>query len=193
MLRESLARGADEAFHLWDESFEGSDGFAIATILATFIKERPCNLVLMGTQADDDCAGQLGGMLGAMLGVPSATLVHNIEVQDGKVKIVRELEGGLSEALEMDLPAVVSVATGLNEPRFVSIRAVRKVSGIDIPVLEIGDIGLEESAVGAVGSRIEIEKIFLPPEGEGAEMIGGSPDEAAARLAEILKEKGGIA
>ncbi len=192
MLRESLARGADEAFLLGDESFEGSDSFATARILATFIKDRPFDLILTGTQADDDCAGQLGGMLGAMLGVPSATLVHKIDIQDGKIGIIRELEGGLSESLELDLPAVVSVATGLNEPRFVSIRAVRKVASIEIPILELGDVGLEESEVGANGSRIVIEKVFLPPEGEGAEIIAGSPEEAAAKLAEILKEKGGI-
>ncbi len=192
MLRESLARGADEAFQLWDEAFEGSDGFAIAGILANFIKDRSCDLVLTGTQADDDCAGQLGGMLAAKLGAPHATLVHRVDPQDGKVAVVRELEAGLSEELELDLPAVISVATGLNEPRFVSIRAVRKVAGIEIPVLEMGDLGLEESAVGEAGSKIQVEEVFLPPEGEGAEIIKGSPEEAAERLAHILKEKGGI-
>jgi electron transfer flavoprotein beta subunit len=192
MLRESLARGADEAFHLWDDAFEGSDGFAVARILAQFIKQRPYDLILTGTLADDDCAGQLGGMLAAMLGIPNSTLVSKIETQDGKIKFNRELEGGLYESVEMDLPALVSVATGLNEPRFVAIRAVRKVAGLEIPVLGLGEIGLEESQVGSSGSRIQIENVSLPPEGEGAEIIKGSPEEAAARLAEILKEKGGI-
>ncbi|MEW6112853.1 MAG: electron transfer flavoprotein subunit beta/FixA family protein [Thermodesulfobacteriota bacterium] len=193
MLREGLARGADEAYHLWDDSFEGSDGYAVASILAAFIKARPFNVVLTGTQADDDCAGQLGGMLAAMLGVPGATLVHKISIQDRKAEIIRELEGGLSENLEMDLPAVISVATGLNEPRFVSIRAVRKVAGMEIPVVDREGVGVDESKVGSQGSRTRIEKVFLPPEGEGAEIIQGSAEEAATRLAEILKEKGGIA
>ncbi len=192
MLREALARGADEAVHLTDEAFEGSDGFATARIMSSFIKSRPCDLVLTGTQADDDCAGQFGGMLAAMLEVPVATLVHKVDLQDGKAKVIRELEGGLSEELEIDLPAVISVATGLNEPRFVSIRAVRKVAGMDIPSMGLADIGLEASQVGGNGARIEIEKVFLPPEGEGAEIISGSAEEAAGRLAEILKEKGGI-
>lgn len=193
MLREALARGADEAVHICDEAAEGSDGYATARILAKFIQGRSCDLVLMGTQADDDCAAQVGGMLGAMLGVPSATLVHKVDPQDGKLNIIRELEGGLSEALDMDLPAVVAVATGLNEPRFVSIRAVRKVAGIDIPVMELADIGVDTAEVGPDGSKVVIESITLPPEGEGAEIISGSAEEAAARLAEILKEKGGIA
>jgi electron transfer flavoprotein beta subunit len=192
MLREGLARGADEAFHLWDDAFEGSDGYATARIMAGFLKKRSFDLVLCGTQADDDCAGQFGGMLGAMLGVPSAALVQKIDIQDGSATITRELEGGLSEVLEIDLPAVISVATGLNEPRFVSIRAVRKVAGMEIPTMACGDLGLSEQEVGEAGARTSVEKVFLPPEGEGAEIIAGSPEEAAARLAEILKEKGGI-
>jgi len=192
MLRESLARGADEAFNLWDDSFEGSDGFAVATILAQFIKNRPFDLVLTGTLAEDDGGGQVGGMLAAMLGIPSATLASKIEVKDGKMTFVQELEGGLYQAVEMDLPALVAVATGLNEPRFVSIRAVRKVASVEIPVVDAGELGLDESLVGAAGSRIQVEQVSLPPEGEGAEIIKGSPEEAAARLAEILKEKGGI-
>jgi electron transfer flavoprotein alpha/beta subunit len=75
----------------------------------------------------------------------------------------------------------------------VSIRAVRKVAAVEIPVLDTGQIGVNESSVGAQGSKTEIEKLSLPPEGEGAEIISGSPEEAAERLAEILKEKGGIA
>lgn len=192
MLRESLARGADEAFHLWDEAFEESDGYAIATILAKFVKDRPCDLILAGTLADDDCSGQVGGMLAAMLGVPSATLVSAIEFEDGKVKCNKELEGGLYEALEMDLPALLSVATGLNEPRFVSIRAVRKVASIEIPIVDKDELGLEDSQVGSEGSKTEIEEVAMPPEGEGAEIISGGAEEAAAKLAEILKEKGGI-
>jgi electron transfer flavoprotein beta subunit len=192
MLRESLARGADEAFHIWDEGMEGSDGFAVARVLAQFLKDRPHDLVLTGTLADDNCSGQTGGMLAAMLGVPVATLASGIAVENGKVRLRRELEGGLYEAIEMDLPCVISVATGLNEPRFVSIRAVRKVASLEIPVLELGDVGLDASQVGTDGSRVETVSMSLPPEGEGAEIIKGKAEEAAARLAEILKEKGGI-
>ena len=192
MLRESLARGADEAFHLWDDAFEESDGFAVATILAKFIKDRPCDLILTGTLADDDCSGQMGGMLAAMLGVPSATLVSAIAFDGGKVTCNKELEGGLYEAIEMDLPAALSVATGLNEPRFVSIRAVRKVASIDIPMMDMEELGIEEDQVGEAGSKIEVVEAAMPPEGEGAEIIGGGAEEAAAKLAEILKEKGGI-
>lgn len=190
MLRECLARGADEAFQIWNDAFEGSDGYVIARTLAEFVKKRPFDLILTGTLAEDDGGGQVGGMLGAMLGVPCATLVSQIEISDGKARFRRELEGGLYEKVEMELPAVISVATGLNEPRFVSIRAVRKVASVEIPTIDVDELGLDENQVGLAGSRITVENVFLPPEGEGAEIIKGSVEESAARLAEILKEKG---
>ena len=192
MLRECLARGADEAFLLWDESCAGSDSFATAQILAQFIKGRAHDLILTGTLAEDDCAGALGGVLAAMLGILASTLVSAIEPDGGKVRFRRELEGGLYEAVEMDLPALLAVATGLNEPRFVSIRAVRKVAGIEIPVTAPADFGLDASKIGASGARIQIESMVMPPEGEGAEIISGTAEDAAGKLAEILKEKGGI-
>ncbi len=190
MLRECLARGADEAFQIWNDAFEGSDGYVVAKALAEFIKKKPFDLILTGTLAEDDGGGQVGGMLAAMLGVPSANLVSHIELGDGKAKFRRELEGGLYENIEMELPAVISVATGLNEPRFVSIRAVRKVASVEIPTVDLDELGLEENQVGFAGSRTLIESVFLPPEGEGAEIIKGATEEAASRLAEILKEKG---
>lgn len=193
MLRECLARGADEAFQIWDDACDGSDGFAVAKMLAKFAQGRKFDVVLTGTLADDDCGGQVGGMLAAMLDVPGSTLVNKIDAQDGKITVLRELEAGLSEKLELDLPAVVSVATGLNEPRFVSVRAVRKVASAEIPCLDLAELGIAESEVGAAGSRVQVERVFLPPEGEGAEIIGGTPEQAAERLATILKEKGGLA
>jgi electron transfer flavoprotein beta subunit len=193
ILRESLARGADEAFMIWDDAFEGSDAFATAAVLAGVIKQRPYDVILTGTLADDDCGGQVGGMLAAMLEVPSASLVSALEFDSGKVKYRRELEGGLYAIEEIDLPCQLAVATGLNEPRFVSIRAVRKVASIEIPTIDLAGAGLEESNVGPEGSRIEVTAASMPPEGAGAEILKGSVEEAAARLAEILKEKGGIA
>ncbi len=192
MLRECLARGADEAVQLWDDAFEGSDGFATAKIMAEFIKKRPYNLILTGTLADDDCAAQTPGMLAAMLNIPCATLVSKIEIDDSRATFHKELEGGLYEIIQMDLPAVLAVATGLNEPRFVSIRAVRKVASMDIPVMGTSDLDLSNNEVGEQGSRVKMFNMAMPPEGEGAEILKGSAEEAAARLAEILKEKGGI-
>ncbi|MGA8833635.1 MAG: electron transfer flavoprotein subunit beta/FixA family protein [Desulfomonilaceae bacterium] len=192
MLRECLARGADEAFQIWSDQMEGGDGYATASVLSQFIKGRPHDLILTGTLAEDDGAGQLGGMLAAMLDIPSATLVSKIEIKDQKASFVRELEGGLYESMEMDLPCLIAVATGLNEPRFVSIRAVRKVTSIEIPNVGIDEIGIDACKAGQSGARVEIEQVSLPPEGEGAQIITGKPEEAAARLAEILKEKGAI-
>jgi len=191
-LRECLARGADEAFQVWSDEMEGGDGYCTASILAKFIKNRDFDLVLTGTLAEDDGAGQVGGMLAAMLDIPSSTLVSKIEINDKKASFWRELEGGLYESIETDIPCLISVATGLNEPRFVSIRAVRKVASIDIPNMGIEELGMDAGQVGQAGARLVMEEVSLPPEGEGAEIIAGKPEESAARLAEILKEKGAL-
>ena len=90
-----------------EDLYEENDDYISAYDLSSFESTWLSSINGLGTQADDDCAGQLGGMLAAMLGIPNTTLVNKLEVQNGKVGIVRELEGGLSEALEIDLPAVV--------------------------------------------------------------------------------------
>jgi hypothetical protein len=97
MLREGLARGADEAFLLADESFEGSDGYATARILAAFIKQRPYDLVLTGTLADDDCGGQLGGMLFNPLCVLLLQASRNLLVQFQALRCDQFLIHGLAE------------------------------------------------------------------------------------------------
>ena len=198
MLRESLARGADEAFHLWDESIEGSDGYAIARILAKFIKDRPYDLVLTGTQAEDDCAGQLGGMLGAMLGVPSATLVHKIDVQDGKVGIVRELEGGISEALDMDLPAVISIDKGVSvqesepiqEARYASLPGIMKAKKKEIKPFGLGDSGLSADDVGAGGAKVKVAAYEpLPERAAGKVFKEMETADAVKEVVKLLREE----
>jgi len=111
-IRKCLAMGADDAMRLSDPAFAGSDGFATAKALAEAIRKIQYDLILTGTQAEDDGYGQVGVTLAELLGVPHAALVNRIEVQDKKVKAHRELEGGLEEVVEIDLPAVLTIQTG---------------------------------------------------------------------------------
>jgi electron transfer flavoprotein beta subunit len=105
----------------------------------------------------------------------------------------RELEGGLEEVVEIDLPAVLTIQTGINEPRYVSIMGIRKVAKKEIKTLKTSDLNLKPEEVGAAGSDIRLEKVFLPPVGEGAEMLEGKPEDIAAKVFDILKDKGGLA
>lgn len=192
ILRREMAMGADKGILLSDDAFNGSDGKGIAAILKAEIEKGKYDLILTGAQADDGAA-QVGGMLAAMLDMPYASLVNKIEiVSDNVIKIGREIEGGNQEMSEIDLPCVLSIQTGINEPRYVGIRGIRKVASVEIPVHGSGDLGIASGSVGAAGAKVKRVDYFVPPMGEGAEILEGSSDEIAEKLIELLKSKGGI-
>ena len=93
---------------------------------------------------------------------------------------------------EIELPCVLSIQTGINEPRYVGIRGIRKVASIEIPVYGTGDLGVSADAVGETGAKVKRMDYFVPELGEGAEMLEGSTEEIVEKLIELLKAKGGI-
>ncbi len=191
-VRREMAMGADNGILLSDDAFEGSDGKGIAAILKAEVEKGKYDLILTGALADDG-AGQVGGMLAAMLDLPYASLVNSIEVlDDTKIKAGREIEGGNQEMNEIDLPAVLSIQTGINEPRYVGIRGIRKVASVEIPVHGTGDLGIDAATVGVSGAKVQRADYFVPDLGEGAEMLEGSTDEIIDKLIELLKAKGGL-
>jgi electron transfer flavoprotein beta subunit len=189
-LRKCLARGADKAIRLTDPKFADSDGYAIAKILHSAIKTMPHDLILTGMQAGDDGYAMVGPILAEMLKVPHATMVKKIELGMGTAKINRELEGGLEEQIEIRLPALFSLQTGINEPRYVSIMGIRKAMQKEIKVMALADTGLTENDVGPAGSWIRIDKLYVPPVEKEAEFLKGNPDEVATKIAEILRSRG---
>ena len=189
-LRMCLAKGADKAIRLTDERFEGSDGYATARILAEAIRDMDYDLVLTGCMADDDGAAQVGVTLAEMLGIPHAALVVSTEVEDGKMKVHRELEGGLHEVLEIKLPALLTIQTGINEPRYASIFGIRKAMKKQIETLGLDDLGLAEDAVGEAGSKTSLVKLFIPEVTAQATILEGSPEEVSSELVTILKNEG---
>ncbi len=192
VVRREMAMGANQGILLSDDAFEGSDGKGIATLLKGAVDKGNYDLILTGALADDG-AGQVGGMLAAMLEVPYASVVNYIEIlEDKKLKIGREVEGGNQELNEIDLPCVLSIQTGINEPRYVGIRGIRKVASVEIPVWGAADLGLAAESVGAAGAQVKRVDYFVPELGEGAEILEGSTDEVAEKLIELIKAKGGI-
>ena len=192
VLRREMAMGADNGVHLMDDAFEGSDGRAVAAILKAEIEKGNYDLVLTGALADDG-ASQVGGMLAAMLDWPYASVVNQIDLTDGnKIRVGREIEGGNQEVNDIELPCVLSIQTGINEPRYVGIRGIRKVASVDIPVHGLSDLGLAADMLGEAGARVKRVDYFVPELGEGAEMLEGSTEEIIDKLIEMLKAKGGI-
>ena len=192
VLRREMAMGADNGILLSDEAFLGSDGKGIATALKAAVDKGNYDLILTGAQADDG-AGQIGGMLAAMLDWPYASLVNVIDIlDDKKIKVGREIAGGNQEMSEMDLPCVLSIQTGINEPRYVGIRGIRKVASMEIPVHGASDLGIAPDTVGESAAKVKKVDYFEPELGEGAEILEGSTDEILDKLVELLKSKGGI-
>ena len=191
VLRREMAMGANNGLLLDDDAFEDSDGKGIATALAAAVQKGNYDLIMTGAQADDG-AGQVGGMLAALLDMPYASLVNKIEVAGGKLTVGREIEGGNQEMNEIDLPCVLSIQTGINEPRYVGIRGIRKVASVDIPTMGTGDLGVDAASVGEAGAKVKRLDYFVPDLGEGAEMLEGSTEEIIEKLIELLKAKGGL-
>ena len=192
VVRREMAMGADKGILLSDDTFEGSDGKGVASIIKAEVEKGNYDLIMTGAQADEG-AGQVGGMLAAMLDWPYASLVNLIEiVDDKKIKVSREIAGGNQEMYEIDIPCVLSIQTGINEPRYVGIRGIRKVASMEIPVHGTSELGIDPESVGKSGAKVKRLDYFMPDLGEGAEILEGSTDEIIDKLIEFLKAKGGI-
>jgi electron transfer flavoprotein beta subunit len=192
ILRREMAMGAHHGVLISDEAFSGSDGRGIATILKAFVQKGNYDLVLTGVQAEDGGA-QVGGMLAAMLDYPFASLVNSIEVLDGrKLKIGREIAGGNKEISEIDLPCVLSIQTGINEPRYVGMRGIRAVASVPVPTYGVSELGIDTGAVGHAAAKVKRVDYFLPALGKGAEMLEGSREEVIEKLVGLVAAKGGL-
>ncbi len=192
VLRREMAMGANHGVLITDHAFAESDGRGIATILKAFAQKNNYDLILTGVQAEDGAA-QVGGMLAAMLDYPFASLVTFIEVLDGrKLKISREIEGGNKEMNEIDLPCVLSIQTGINEPRYVGMRGIRAVASVPIPTFGASELGIDPGAVGEAAAKVKRVDYFVPALGKGAEMLHGSREENVDRVLELVAAKGGL-
>jgi len=191
VLRRQLAMGANQAVLLSDDGFNGSDGRGIATILRDFVRKGHYDLILTGVQADDGAA-QVGGMLAAMLDYPFASLVNSISVQNGRLLVSREIEGGNREMNEIDLPCVLSIQTGINEPRYVGMRGIRQVASVPIPTFGAAGVGTDPATVGQKAARVKRMDYFVPARGKGAEMLQGSRKENTQKVLELVAAKGGL-
>jgi electron transfer flavoprotein beta subunit len=192
VLRREMAMGASHGVLIADDAFSGSDGRGLATILAAFIRKNHFDLILTGVQAEDGGA-QVGGMLAAMLDYPFASLVNLIEVLDGnKLKVSREIAGGNKEISEIELPCVLSIQTGINEPRYVGMRGIRQVASVPIPTFGASDLGVSPGTVGLAAAKVTRIDYFVPAAGKGAEILEGTREEIAEKLAELVAAKGGL-
>ncbi len=191
MIRMAMAKGCDQAVRVEDERIAAHDPLMVAKVLAGAIKGQEFDLVLTGCMANDNWNMVTGVALAEELGVNHASMVNKMEILDGKVKVHRELEGGLLEAVELELPAVITIQTGINEPRYAPIRGIRQAQKKELKVVGLDDLGMDSSTVDVDASQIVLEKLYIPEVESSAEFIEGEPEEKAEKLASIL-HKGGL-
>jgi len=192
ILRSGLAMGADRALHLLDPKFKGADEFATAATLAKAIgKDGGADLVLTGVQSDDLGTGMTGTMIAEFLACEHATVVVGVEAfPDARsVKARRELEGGVNEVVEMPLPAVLTIQFGINQPRYASLKGIMAAKKKEFKAWSAADLEMPENAVGKSGAMYDVKEIFLPERKSHVDIIGGKPDEAAAKLVEKLRKE----
>jgi len=191
MIRMALAKGCDRAKRIEDERIADHDPLMVAKVLAGAIKSEEFDLIMTGCMANDDGHMSTGVALAEELGVNHASMVKKVEVLDGKVKAHRELEGGLMEVVELELPAVLTIQTGINEPRYAPIRGIRQAQKKELSVAGLDDLGIDPAEVGAEASQVVLENLYIPEVESAAEFIEGEPEEKAEKLASILV-KGGL-
>ena len=191
-VRMALAKGADRAVRVWDDALESAEYLSVeakAELLAAVAEEEEPDLVFSGVQAADDANGATGVALANKLDMEWAAVVNTLGLDiEGEVAHVhRELEGGIEELTDVQTPAVLTIQSGINEPRYASLRGIRQAQQKPLDIHELGDLGLDESTLDADVERTSMYE----PESEGdATLWEGSAEETAGQLADFLREKG---
>lgn len=189
-LLSALAKGADRGVRVWDDSLEDADALSVARVLAAVVAPEAPDLILCGVQSSDAVNSATGIALAGHLGMPHVAVVKRIELEGRAATIERELEGGLVELLRISLPALLTIQTGINEPRYATLRAIKQAREKPLEVRSLADVGLgAEQVAAACGSHRR--RLAHPEKGEGAQILDGSTAEVAARIASIVRERVG--
>jgi electron transfer flavoprotein beta subunit len=182
-IKEAMAKGADRGIHVVDDKFFQLDPLGSARSLAAAIQKQKFDLILTGLQSDDHGFGQTGVLLAELLGLPHATIIMQIEVTEARMKLKRELEAGWFQWMEVPLPAVLSIQSGINKPRYATLKGIMAAKK-----KEINSIPRESLGVDATTTQ-KVERIYVPQKTKKTEMLTGSAKEAAAKLVEKLKHE----
>jgi len=182
-LRKGLAMGATDAIFVPVEGSMG-DAFLSATVLAAALKPIQPDLVLAGVESNDLGGSQVGVLVAEQLGYVAATMTISVQVgNDGVLNVRRELEGGNFVEVNLQMPAVLTIQTGLNEPRYPSLKGIMAAKRKNLVRLELSSLDLSGSQL------VETIEYSYPPQRERAQMLEGSSEAIAGELVSLLREK----
>jgi len=178
-IRDALARGADRALHVDDDALASADAFAVAGALAAALKDEQPDLVLTGLQSDDQGFASVGVILAETMGFPHATIIMDVQVEGGALRVKRELEAGWFQWVAMPLPAVLTIQSGINQLRYATLKGIMAAKKKEIR---------KAASPGAADAKQEIVSIYFPDKGKKTQMIAGSPADAATELVKKLRD-----
>ena len=181
-IREALAKGADRALHIEVEDPTAYDALATARLLAAAIAAESPDLILAGIQSDDLGSGQTGPMLAELLSLPHVSLVMEVETTATGIRVKRELEDGWNQLVEMALPALVTIQSGISKLRYPTLMGIKKARTKEVKRLLPADLAAAGSPSG-----VAIERLYLPERTKQTQFLEGTPQQAAAQLVEKLK------
>ena len=181
-IREALAKGADRAIHIEEEDLGAFDPLDAARLLAAALAPEKPDLVLTGLQSDDLGYGQTGVILAELLGLPHATIIMQVEKLDGSIRVKRELEDGWFQHVEMPLPALLTIQSGINKLRYATLMGIKKSKNKEIRGVTAASLGASSAS-----PSIQLSRVYLPGRSKQTQLFDGPPKEAAAKLVEKLK------
>jgi electron transfer flavoprotein beta subunit len=176
-IREALAKGADRAIHIGGD-ISRLDPLALSRLLADAIRTESPDLILTGLQSDDFGYGQTGVILAELLGLPHATIIMQVEVEASSLRVKRELENGWFQHVEMPLPALLTIQSGIRKLRYATLMGIKKAK-----TKEIRNV----AANGASSRSIAVERVYAPSRTKQAQLLEGEPADVAAKLVEKLR------
>ncbi len=180
-IREALAKGADRAIHIQSDDLVSRDTLGVARLLAAAIAGEKADLILTGLQSDDLGLGQTGVVMAELLGIPHATIVMEVEKREHSIRVKRELEDGWFQWVEMPLPALLTIQSGISKLRYATLMGIKKAKTKEIRRLDA------EQLLPSAAATVSLDRVYLPHKKKETRIIGGTPAEAAAKLAEVLK------
>ena len=180
VIREGLAKGADRGIHLEEDSQIETDPLSIARSFASILQDENFDLILTGLQSDDTGMGQTGVLIGEFLEMTTATLVVETKILNGQIRIKRELESGWFQWVKLPLPSSISIQSGLNTPRYPSLKGIMGAKKKEIRVISASEHQFATRAQA-------IDQVFGPQTTKKTEVIEGNADTVVERIVEILK------
>ena len=180
-IREALAKGADRAINIACDDLGSRDALGVARLLAAAIQQESPDLVLTGLQSEDLGFGQTGVILAELLGLPHATLILKIEKTEKGIKVLRELEDGWFQHLELPTPAVLTIQSGNSKLRYATLMGIKKAKTKEVRTVSVAELGVVAAPV------VALEHVKLPTKQRTTQILTGTPAEAAAKLVEKLQ------